>query len=76
MATHSPLVINDMEPENVTLVTRDEEKGTRVTLLTETKDFAERKKIYAPGELWLSYADGKQEAALQAEHVSGGKRAS
>lgn len=65
MATHSPLVINEMSPENVTLVTRDDETGTRVTSLPETRDFEERSKIYQPGELWLSYADGDKESKLQ-----------
>lgn len=65
MATHSPLVINELKPEEVSVVTRPSvEIGTQVTRLMDTTNFAERSKVYALGELWLSYADGKLEAPL------------
>jgi predicted ATPase len=64
MATHSPLVVNDLVPGEVTVVTRTVHEGTRVTKLTDTADFEERAKVYAPGELWLSYADGIEEKNL------------
>ncbi len=64
MATHSPLVINELEPDQVTLVTRDVEHGTQVTPMRQTKNFEERSKVYALGELWLSYANGQDEADL------------
>jgi len=67
MATHSPLVINELQPEEVTLVTRHSERGTRLTLLRDTPHFEERSKVYALGELWLSYADGVDEAPLLSE---------
>lgn len=67
MATHSPLIINELQPEEVTIVTRTPEAGTICTPMTATKNFAERAKIYALGELWLSYADGD----LERELVSG-----
>lgn len=64
LATHSPLVINELEPEEVTLITRTPEHGTRATPMAATKNFAERAKVYALGELWLSYADGEVEGEL------------
>lgn len=64
IATHSPLVINEMQPEEVSVVTRDPEEGTKVTLMSETPNFEERSKIYALGELWLSYCDDKDEGPL------------
>jgi predicted ATPase len=64
VATHSPLVINELQPEEVTIVTRTAERGTICTPMSETKNFAERSKIYALGELWLSYADGDFEREL------------
>jgi hypothetical protein len=64
MATHSPLIINELKPEEVTIVTRTPEAGTICTPMTATKNFAERSKIYALGELWLSYADGDLEREL------------
>lgn len=64
IATHSPLVINELQPEEVTLVTRDPKLGTQTRRISDTKDFAKRSKVYALGELWLSYADGGTEANL------------
>jgi predicted ATPase len=70
MATHSPLVVNELQPEEVTLVTRTESEGTRFTPITETTNFAQRAKTYALGELWLSFADGRTEAALTKESAA------
>jgi predicted ATPase len=64
MATHSPLVVNELRPEEVTVVTRDPKDGTKLRPLRETPHFEERSKVYALGELWLAYADGTSEAAL------------
>jgi predicted ATPase len=64
MTTHSPLIINELAPEEVTVVTRKPETGTICTPMTATKNFAERSKAYALGELWLSYADGDLEREL------------
>lgn len=63
LATHSPLVINELTGDEVSVVTRDE-AGTRVTLIKDTPNFEERSKVYALGELWVSYANGKDEGAL------------
>lgn len=67
LATHSPLVINELEPDEVTIVTRDPERGTICTPMTATKQFAARSKVYALGELWLAYADGDLERELVPE---------
>jgi predicted ATPase len=67
MSTHSPLVINELKPEEVTIITRDPQTGTIATPMTKTKNFAERSKVYALGELWVSYADGNMEAKLVGE---------
>ena len=64
MATHSPLVINELAPDEVTIVTRTPERGTICTPMTATKHFEARSKVYALGELWLSFADGKLESEL------------
>jgi ABC-type Mn2+/Zn2+ transport system ATPase subunit len=64
MATHSPLVVNELRPEEVTVVTRDPATGTKLRAIKSTPHFEERSKVYALGELWLSYADGKDEAPL------------
>lgn len=65
IATHSPLVVNELQPDEVTIVTRPSLKeGTRLTPMRETPNFAERSKVYVLGELWLAYADGNLEAPL------------
>jgi predicted ATPase len=64
LATHSPLVINELQPEEVTIVTRTPERGTICTPMTQTKNFKQRSEVYALGELWLSYADGELEKEL------------
>ena len=64
LTTHSPLVVNELAPEEVTLLTRDARTGTHATRLDRTTHFAQRQQVYAPGELWLSFADGASETAL------------
>jgi len=64
LATHSPLVINELKPEEVTIVTRTPERGTICTPMKDTKHFETRAKVYALGELWLSFADGNLESDL------------
>lgn len=70
IATHSPLVVNELRPDEVTVVTRTREHGTKATLMKDTADFDERFKVYALGELWLSYANGEDEKPL----LEGGPR--
>lgn len=70
LATHSPLVINELQPDEVTVVTRSKAHGTKATLMKDTANFEERSKVYALGELWLSYANGEDEAPL----LEGGRR--
>jgi energy-coupling factor transporter ATP-binding protein EcfA2 len=65
IATHSPLVVNELQGDEVSVVTRTEAEGTQAVLLKDTPNFEERAKVYALGELWVSYADGLDEAALR-----------
>ena len=46
------------------MVVRESDTGTQVRRISETPNFAERSKVYALGELWLSYANGSNEAPL------------
>lgn len=64
LATHSPLVVNELGGDEVTVLTRSLEEGTRGTLLSETPRYEERSKIYETGELWVSYANGVDEGPL------------
>lgn len=77
LATHSPLIINELSPEEVTIVTRSAERGTICTPMKDTKNFETRSKIYALGELWVSYADGDLEDGLVSDNSrSGGEEGS
>jgi predicted ATPase len=69
LATHSPLVINELEPHEVSVVTRGAD-GTKAVLMKDTPNFAERSKAYSLGELWVSYANGEDEKPL----LEGGPR--
>jgi hypothetical protein len=57
-------VVNELSGDEVTVVTRDLHRGTEVRRLSQTPNFEERSKVYAPGELWLSYANGTDEKDL------------
>lgn len=63
IATHSPFVVNELEPHEVTVVTRDEH-GSHAKLIKDTPNFKNRSEVYALGELWVSYANGNDEAPL------------
>jgi len=67
LATHSPLVVNELRSDEVTILTRDSDAGTRATLLKNTPNFEERSEVYSLGELWVSYADGNLETPLFTE---------
>lgn len=64
IATHSPLVVNELEGNEVTVVTRDREEGSQGTLLEDVPGFDKAREVYALGEFWLSYADGQMEEPL------------
>ncbi len=52
LTTHSPLLLNYARPEEVRIVRRDPESGTRVTPLTEVPDIEKLLAEFAVGELW------------------------
>lgn len=64
LATNNPLVINEMRPEEVTLLTRGEH-GPKATLLKDTWNFAERSRFYSLGELWLLHTGNNEQGLLQ-----------
>lgn len=64
IATHSPLVVNELQGHEVSVVTRHPETGTQAILLKDVPRFEEASKVYQPGEFWLSYSDGKTEEPL------------
>jgi hypothetical protein len=64
------MVLNELQGNEITVVTRDEQHGTSATLLSETPNYAERSQIYLNGELWVAYGDGVTEDAI----INGGPR--
>lgn len=64
LATHSPLVVNALEPGEVTIVTRTTEAGTICTPMQKTLHFESRRKVFELGELWLNFSDADGERQL------------
>lgn len=52
LTTHSPLLLNYAEPEEIRIVRRDAKKGTNVTPMTKVDGIAELLKEFGVGELW------------------------
>ncbi len=52
MATHSPMVVNALAGDEVSVVTRTAAAGTRVVRLCDTPGYEERAKVFHNGELW------------------------
>ncbi len=52
MTTHSPLLLNYCQPDEVRVVTRDAEGATRVTPLAEVPNLPPLLQEFAIGELW------------------------
>jgi len=61
IATHSPLVVNELQGSEVSVITRNAESGTQAVLLKDVPGFDDAMKVYQPGEFWVSYCDGAQE---------------
>ncbi|MBI5533898.1 MAG: AAA family ATPase [Deltaproteobacteria bacterium] len=65
IATHSPLVIDELTADEVTVLTRPSVGvGTRAIPIKNTHNFEKRAGVYKLGELWLAYCDGNQEEPL------------
>lgn len=67
LTTHSPLVVNELRPDEVTVVTRPA-GGSVATRLIDVPLYRERTERdgLLPGEFWVSYCDGITEAPLLA----------
>jgi ABC-type branched-subunit amino acid transport system ATPase component len=62
--TYSPLVVNELKGHEVTIVVKPSSEPMRTILLKDVPGFERAMKVYAPGEFWLTYADGVDERAL------------
>jgi predicted ATPase len=63
ITTHSPLLLNQVFPEEVMVVTRRPGRGIQVKPMTETKLFAERIRDFDLGELWYNIGEDELVAA-------------
>lgn len=62
--TNDPLIINYMDPEEVTLACRENEKLI-LTNFSDLPGIEDAMKVYNLGEFWLSYATGGSEDPLR-----------
>jgi hypothetical protein len=58
IATRSPLVVAELDPMEITLVTRNTREGTRVAALADHPDYAIPAQRLPRGVRWLDLADG------------------
>ena len=63
ITTHSPLLLNQMSPEDVMVVTRQPDRGIQVKPMVDTKLFAERIRDFDLGELWYNIGEDELVAA-------------
>ncbi len=68
LSTHSPLLVNELFPSEVTLLTRPSGGGTVATRLDDVPGYATRAdgQDLLPGEFWVRYCDGEAETELLA----------
>lgn len=64
VTTHSPLVLNELHGDEISIVTRAVGAPSQVRLLKDVPLFERAMKVYAPGEFWLSHVDGLMEEPL------------
>ena len=58
--THSPLLVNECDPEGVLLVHRPAGSGdTRVRPISQTREYQKMKAVYSLGELWYSEGEDR-----------------
>lgn len=63
ITTHSPLLLNQVSPEDVMVVTRRPDRGIQVKPMVDTKLFAERIQDFDLGELWYNIGEDELVAA-------------
>jgi predicted ATPase len=57
LTTHSPLLLNFVQPEEVRVFRRDEKEGTKVVSMDKIPNIAKLRKEFAPGELWYLFGE-------------------
>jgi len=57
LTTHSPLLLNLVEPEEIRIVKRDDEGATQVSRFTDAPDLSELLDYQGPGEIWVNQGE-------------------
>lgn len=57
LKTHSPLLLNLVEPEEIRVVKRDDEGATQVSCFADAPDLAELLDYQGPGEIWVNQGE-------------------
>jgi predicted ATPase len=61
LVTQNPLVVNELQGTEVSLITPNDEGWLVATRLSDTHNFLNRSATYALGELWVHYCIGGDE---------------
>lgn len=64
LATHDPLLLNELKPEEVTVLTRSPQ-GVKATRMVDTYNFAKRFQVFYLGEMWISYLGDNEKSLLE-----------
>jgi predicted ATPase len=59
VSTHSPVLLNFVQPKEVRVFQRDREQGVRVTPMDQVPNIGNYLKEFAPGELWYLLGEEK-----------------
>ena len=59
LTTHSPLLLNLVEPEEIRVVKRDDEGATQVSRFADAPDLSELLDYQGPGEIWVNQSSGR-----------------
>lgn len=57
LTTHSPILLNLVEPEEVRIFRRDEQGATQVTPMEKVPNIERLKKDFAPGDIWNLFGE-------------------
>lgn len=64
MTSHSPLLINFFEPQQIAFLARDEEGRTQVATPNELEEFRRGSEYFGNGEIWVNSSARKLAAAV------------
>lgn len=57
LTTHSPLLLNYVEPEEIRILIREPVSGTKVHRFTDAPELAQLLEYQGPGEIWVNLSE-------------------